>query len=255
VQNRPIYPLKAVENALVAIKFLQDRGAVRVSDVADHLGVARSTAHRVLAMLVFHGFAVQDARRIYRPGPAMRPLADALVSPPDLITTAHPHLRSLGREVGETVHLMVLQGNGVRFVDGVEGPQALRVGNRIGMLLPAHATSGGKALLAELPDEELRALYPRGVPTGASTAASAIGDLAALRRDLDGVRRRGYAVNSEESEPGVRAIGACVRDGADRAIAAAAIAVPSARWSKRQMTELATPLTAAAIRISTALAS
>ncbi|MFG1821806.1 IclR family transcriptional regulator C-terminal domain-containing protein [Microbispora bryophytorum] len=69
---------------------------------------------------------------------------------------------------------MVLQGNGVRFVDGVEGPQALHVGSRIGMLLPAHVTSGGKALLAELPDEELRALYPRGVSRGATP----IGDLA-----------------------------------------------------------------------------
>ncbi|MEU8274327.1 hypothetical protein ACFYOK_01750 [Microbispora bryophytorum] len=59
-------------------------------------------------------------------------------------------------------------------VDGVEGPQALHVGSRIGMLLPAHVTSGGEALLAELLDEELRALYPRGVSRG----ATAIGDLA-----------------------------------------------------------------------------
>ncbi|MFC7644981.1 IclR family transcriptional regulator C-terminal domain-containing protein [Streptosporangium lutulentum] len=122
--------------------------------------------------------------------------------------------------------------------------------SRIGMLLPAHATSGGKALLAELPEEELRALYPRGV----STEVSAIGDLAALRRELDGVRRRGYAVNSEESERGVRAVGVCVRDGAGRAVAAAAIAVPSVRWPKRRLAELAAPLAAAAARISAALA-
>jgi DNA-binding IclR family transcriptional regulator len=250
MQNQPMYPLKAVENALVAIKFLQERGEVRVADVADHLGVARSTAHRVLAMLVFHGFATQDARRAYRPGPALRSLREAEVTRPDLVTAAHPHLRALGQSIAETVHLMVLQGNGVRFVDGVEGPQALHVGSRIGMLLPAHATSGGKALLAELPEEELRALYPRGVSTG----ASAIGDLATLRRELDGVRRRGYAVNSEESERGVRAVGVCVRDGAGRAVAAAAIAVPSARWPKRRLTELAAPLIASATRISVALA-
>ncbi|SNT16988.1 transcriptional regulator, IclR family [Streptosporangium subroseum] len=250
MQNQPMYPLKAVENALVAIKFLQERGEVRVADVADHLAVARSTAHRVLAMLVFHDFAIQDARRIYRPGPALRSIRETEVSRPDLVTAAHPHLRELGRLIAETVHLMVLQGNGVRFVDGVEGPQALHVGSRIGMLLPAHATSGGKALLAELPEEELRALYPRGV----STEASAIGDLAALRRELDGVRRRGYAVNSEESERGVRAVGVCVRDGAGRAVAAAAIAVPSVRWPKRRLTELAVPLVASATRISAALA-
>jgi DNA-binding IclR family transcriptional regulator len=250
MQNQPTYPLKAVENALVTLKFLQERGDVRVADVAEYLGVARSTAHRVLAMLVFHGFAIQDARRVYHPGHALSPLGQTGVAPPDLATTAHPHLRELNREVGETVHLMVLQGNGVRFVDGVEGPQALHVGSRIGMLLPAHATSGGKALLAELPDEELRALYPKGVSRG----AAAIGDLAALRRELDGDRRRGYAVNSEESERGVRAVGACVRDGAGRAVAAAAVAVPSVRWPKRRLAELATPLLASVTRISAALA-
>jgi DNA-binding IclR family transcriptional regulator len=249
MQNRPTYPLKAVENALVALKFLQERGEVRVAEVADRLGVARSTAHRVLAMLVFHDFATQDARRVYRPGPALRTLGDAATTPPDVVTVAHPHLRELGRLVGETVHLMVLQGNGVRFVDGVEGTQTLRVGSRIGMLLPAHATSGGKALLAELPEEELRALYPRGVSTG----ASAVGDLAALRRELDGVRRRGYAVNSEESERGVRAVGVCVRSATGQAVAAAAVAVPSVRWPKRRLTELAAPLAATAVRITAAL--
>ncbi|MFC7644982.1 helix-turn-helix domain-containing protein [Streptosporangium lutulentum] len=94
MQNQPMYPLKAVENALVTIKFLWERGEVRVADVADHLGVARSTAHRVLAMLVFHGFAIQDARRIYRPGPALR---ETEATRPDLVTVAHPHLRELGR--------------------------------------------------------------------------------------------------------------------------------------------------------------
>jgi DNA-binding IclR family transcriptional regulator len=248
MQNRPAYPLKAVENALVALTFLHERGEVRVAEVADQLGVARSTAHRVLAMLVFHGFAIQDARRLYRPGPALR---DGAAAAPDVVTAAHPHLRALSRLVGETIHLVVLQGNGVRFVDGVEGPQTLRVGSRIGMLLPAHATSGGKALLAELPDDELRALYPRGVLPG----ASAVGDLATLRRELVGVRRRGYAVNSEESERGVRAVGACVRDGAGRPVAAAAVAVPSARWPKRRLTELAAPLLDTAARITAALAA
>ncbi|MEO3875669.1 IclR family transcriptional regulator [Nonomuraea sp. B12E4] len=251
MQNQPTYPLKAVENALVTLKFLQERGDVRVADVAEHLGVARSTAHRVLAMLVFHDFAIQDARRVYRPGPALSPLRETGLAPPDLVTTAHPHLRELNVEVGETVHLMVLQGNGVRFVDGVEGPQALHVGSRIGMLLPAHATSGGKALLAELREEELRALYPRGMSRG----AAAIDDLAALRRELEGVRRRGYAVNSEESERGVRAVGACIRDGAGRAVAAAAVAVPSVRCPKRRLAELAVPLVAAVTRIGAALAS
>jgi DNA-binding IclR family transcriptional regulator len=121
---------------------------------------------------------------------------------------------------------MVLEGNGVRFVAGVDGPKALRVGSRTGMLLPAHTTSGGKALLTELTAEQLHALYPRGLPR-AETAATT--DYAQLRRELAVVRRQGYALNMEESEPGVSAVGACVRDSASLPVAALAIAAPASR--------------------------
>lgn len=84
----------------------------------------------------------------------------------DLLTIARPHLEHLANTVSETTHLMVLEGNGARFLDGVEGPQALRVSYRTGTLLPAHVTSGGKALLAALPADRLRALYPNGLPGG-----------------------------------------------------------------------------------------
>src|SRR5262245_16799298 len=152
MQN-PSYPVGAAGNALRTVSLLHERGELRVAEVADHLGVARSTAHRVLAMLVFHGFAEQDRRKVYLPGPALRAISGSAAPPPDLITVAHPHLQRLAASVGETVHLMVLDGNGTRFVDGVEGPHALRVGSRTGNLLPAHVTSGGKTLLAELPPE------------------------------------------------------------------------------------------------------
>ena len=97
---------------------------------------------------------------------------------------------------------MVLEGNGVRFVDGVEGSGSLRCGTRIGVLMPAHVTSGGKALLAQLPGDDLRQLYPHGLPPW---DRKAISTMPALARELAAVRRRGYATNNEESEAGIRA--------------------------------------------------
>lgn len=78
----------------------------------------------------------------------------------ELKSVGHPHLEVLSQKTGETCHLVTLEGNGSRFIDGVESRHALRVGSRIGLLLPAHTTSGGKVLLAQLPDAELLALYP-----------------------------------------------------------------------------------------------
>jgi len=163
---------------------------------------------------------------------------------------AHQHLQTLARQVGETVHLMALEGNGVRFLDGVDGSFALRVGTRIGLLLPAHTTSGGKSLLAELPAEELGRLYPRGLPR---VDPPAIADLSELRRALVAVRRRGFATNVEESEPGITALSVCVRDSAGRVVAAVAMAAPTIRCPRRRWPELAPELHQAATAIGTDL--
>ena len=241
MQNNPAYPVGAADTVLRALLLLHETGELRLSDAAARLGVARSTAHRMLAMLVFHGLAEQDGRRIYRPGPALRGIGGSSGPPPDLITAA---------TLRETTHLMVLEGNGVRFLDGVEGPQTLRVGPRTGMLLPAHATSGGKALLAELPPDELAALYPHGLPR---VDIAALTDYAQLCRELAVTRRRGYGSNSEESERGVSAAGAVLRDRGGRAVAAIAVAAPTSRCPRSRLRELATHVIEAAHAVSVAL--
>lgn len=245
-----MYPVGAAGTVLRVLLLLNERGELRVSEAAARLGIARSTVHRMLAMLVFHGLAEQDGRRIYRPGPALRQLRGPAGPPPDLVTAAHPVLRQLAAAAGETAHLMVLEGNGVRFVDGVEGPQTLRVAPRTGMLLPAHATSGGKALLAELPPDQLAALYPHGLPRSDTAALT---DYAQLRRELAATRSRGYGTNSEESERGVSAAGAAVRDHAGRAIAAIAVAAPSSRCPRGRLRELAPHVLEAARTVSATL--
>jgi DNA-binding IclR family transcriptional regulator len=93
-------------------------------------------------------------------------------------------------------------------------------------LLPSHATSGGKALLAELSHDQLAARYPPGLPRGDTAALT---DYARLCRELAVTRRRGYSSNSEESERGVSAVGAVVRDGRGHAVAAIAVAAPTSR--------------------------
>ncbi|MEV0219823.1 IclR family transcriptional regulator [Streptomyces sp. NPDC050704] len=242
----PSYPVSAAGNALRVVRLLHELDELRVMDVADRLGVARSTAHRVLAMLVFEGFATQDRHKVYRPGPALQTIRGSQAAPPpDLITIAHPHLRRLADAVRETTHLMVLDGNGSRFLDGVEGPQALRVSYRTGTLLPAHTTSGGKALLAALPVDRLRALYPNGLPGDrAKSPHESPKDFESLMNELVSVRRHGYAINLQESERGVHAVGACVRDRTGTAVAAVAVAAPSVRCTRTRLTELSRPLLA-----------
>jgi len=243
VRNRPPYAIESVDNALRLALLLQQEGPMRGAEAAARLGVARSTAHRLLAMLVFRDFARQDADRRYSAGAAMRDVAPGS-SVTVLRAAAFPYLHQLMERTQETANLQIRVEDQVRFVATAECRQVLRVGDREGRLLPAHLVSGGKALLARLGPDEVRALY---------TDASGV-DVDALLRELRSVRRRGFAVNDQATEAGVVAVGRAV-DGPDgAAVAAVSLAMPSARFSRARLPEWCAALAHTAAQIQAALA-
>jgi DNA-binding IclR family transcriptional regulator len=219
----------SVDNALHLLQLIGERQALRVAEAADLLGVARSTAHRLLAALRRRGFVVQDRPNgAYRPGPALHEIGLAAVTRIDIRRIARPVLEQLRDETRETVSLAVLEGSTVRFVDGVESTRSVRVGNRTGVVRPAHTTAVGKAILAGIPDADLGRLYPDGrLPSTAPTTA--VRDLDGLREELAGVRARGWAVNWEESTDGMCAVGVALVDATGKPLAALGIAVPTSR--------------------------
>jgi len=222
--------IESVDRALLLLGLLNRQRTVSVSQAAAELGVAVSTAHRLLSTLRHRGFAVQDADRLYSAGPeligAALPALPAR-SLPRLVRSLHHHLEELFAEIGETVHVVVPAGMYVRFVDGIEGEQPLRVGLRTGGRMPAHCVSGGKATLADLDWVEVQTLYPQGLPPW---PRAKIRDLPALQRYLEGVRERGYAINMEEGETGVCAVGVSVRGPDLVPVAGISVALPSVRF-------------------------
>lgn len=241
------YPIESVDNALRLILLLHERSRVGVAEAARHLEVAPSTAHRLLAMLRHRGFAVQDSRRGYRPGPVFGTLGFTGRPAPDLVSVVRPQLELLSRRLRETVHLVVRQGTAARFLDGVEADQPLRVGNRAGMSMPAHVTSGGKILLAQLAPAELAALYRHGLP---ASYGPAVTELAQLRRHLTTARRLGYSVNREESERGITGVAVCLRDTAGAVRGALAVGMPTARCPNERIPEVAGVLRAGADQLA-----
>jgi len=229
VKNRPPYAIESVDNALRILQTLRDSGQVRVYEVAAELGIARSTAHRLLSMLVYRDFAVKTDDHAYLPGPALS--APPLRGEPAqrLRQAVRPHMEALRDRVEETVNLTVRLGAQTRFLHTVECTRLLRVGDRQGTILPAWQTSGGKALLAELPDAQLTAVLRGTAGRGPGRLTGA--GRRALVSELRTVREQGYAENIEESESGVCAVGLCVRDGAGEAVAALSVSAPSVRYS------------------------
>ena len=245
MKNKPQYAVESVDHALHLAQLLRQEGELRVRDAAERLGVSASTAHRLLAMLVYRDFAEQGPDRRYRPGPVLRPTEPSQAPVAQLRRIALPHLRTLVERVRETASLIVRAGTEVRFVATVECDQVLRVGDRAGRVLPAHAASGGKVLLAAMPPEELTRLY----------ASRSDVDLASLRRALSMVRKRGFAINDQKTEAGLTAVGVAVRGPGAEPTAAVSVAMPTARFHRDRLPTWVGALSATAATIERELAA
>lgn len=230
IQKKPPYPLASVDNALLLLQLLRDTGSLRLKEAAAELDVAPSTAHRLLAMLVYRGFAIQDVNRNYMSGAAMGEGPAGLNRTRHLRLLVQPHLALLSGRTGETANLMIRVGTKARFLLTVEGTQPLRVGDRKGAVLPAHLSSGGKALLAELDPQSLVRLF-RSEPNMANESLTEV-DYAELLTELEQVRQRGFALNHEGTEDGVSAVGVAIHDGPHKGVAAISIAAPTSRLDK-----------------------
>jgi IclR family transcriptional regulator, acetate operon repressor len=244
MKNEPAYAVASVDHALHLAALLQQEGGMRVTDAATRLAVSPSTAHRLLAMLVYRDFAVQDADRRYRPGPLLRPATPFTTPTAVLRGLCLPHLSRLVDRVNETATLIARAGRDGRFVATVECDQILRVGDRSGRSLPLHLLSGGRAILAALGPDEVAALYADDPEV----------DQAELQHELIGVRDNGFAVNDQRTEKGLTAIGVVVPQADRPAKLAVNIAMPTARFDTGRVSEWVRHLKMTAARIGSDLA-
>ena len=232
--DMPAYPIQSVDHALQLLDLFAKQRRLTIGEVAKHLAVAPSTASRLVAMLHVHGYVARDAEsRAYVIGTKMREVGIAAVRELDIRPQLRPYLEALSADTGETVQVGILQGQTVVFLDCVEGWHRLRVTSRVGELLPAHSLSTGKALLAELQDQEFLALYPREnlqrMTRRTTTSRSS------LQRELVLVAKRGYATSFDESVDGIATVAVSVRDVVGRVRCAVSIAAPASRLTSKNV--------------------
>ena len=163
----------------------------------------------------------------------------------DVRQRARPYLERVAALTGETTSLQIMEGTQARFVDSVESFNAVRVGSRAGVSLPAHVASGGKAVLARLSDSALLALYP-SEDLGEPFTAATITSRTELLKDLAVVREQGYAVNQGESASGLIAVGVAVCGSDGVPVAALTTAAPVIRMDPGKVRQIAQALQEAA---------
>lgn len=217
----------------------------RFTDVLHMLDVPRGTLHRQISHLIQEGLVVANRDHGYELGPRLLQLAARAWSANSFRKIAEPHLQGLHALAGETVHLGVLSGNEVIYLDKVESRhQAVRMYSQIGNVSPAYCTGIGKAMLAALPDGEIErrvkgTVFERKTPATLTTAAALIAEIGAIRQT-------GIAFDREEHEPGIHCVAAAiVSEGADM-IAGLSVTAPTFRLPMADLAGYADAVKAAA---------
>jgi DNA-binding IclR family transcriptional regulator len=229
----------------------QADSSVRITDVAAELGLTKSNAYRVLKTLETAGFVKQDAAtKEFAPTLRLWELGMLVVGRLDLRACAADALRRLASESRETVHLAVLEGGEVIYIEKIDSPEPVSAYTRLGGRAPAYCVATGKALLSEMPEAEIAGLLADLTPHSPNT----IVDPGTLRAELAAARAEGYAINRGEWRESVWGLASPVRDGAGTVIAAVGVSGPSYRiGSEARCDELATLVKAAARDISKSL--
>ena len=177
---------------------------VPLQQLANEAGLAKSTAHRLVANLCALGYAVQDSfSSHYRLTLKMFELSSAVVNDTSILSVAKPHLDRLARRSGEAVHLVIRDGEDVVYLFKAESG-GMRMSSRVGLRAPICCTGVGKAILSTLPYPEVEAIW-RATPHEKLTRHT-ITDFDQLQEQLALVRASGYAVDDEENELGIRCV-------------------------------------------------
>ena len=236
--------------------FTPSRPVLGIADIADDLGMSRSTTHRYVITLVALGYLEQGASRKYRLGLRVTDLGMSALNSTGLREHAHPYLEELRQRTSYTVSLGVLDAADVLYVDRVRsyrrGQGAIDLNLHPGSRLPAYCTAMGKLLLANLPEAEQRELIAAMKLT--KRGPNTITSKKALREELDEINQAGFAVNDQELAADLFSIAAPVRNEAREVVAAANLTAHSSMISLEEMVDALGPhLVSTADRISARL--
>jgi IclR family pca regulon transcriptional regulator len=236
--------------------FSPERPMLGIADLAETLGMTRSTIHRYVSTLVALGYLEQGADRRYRLGLRVTDLGMSALNSTGLREHSRAYLEDLRQHSGYTISLAVLDGAEILYVDRARsfrrGQYKIDLNLRVGSRLPAYCTALGKVLLAFLPDKEQHELVV-GMPL-AKRGPHTITTRKSLRDELENVFEQGFAVNDEELAAGLVSIAAPVRGANGDVVAALAISVHTSMIELRGLVDqLLSQLLATADQISARL--
>ncbi|WP_227356446.1 IclR family transcriptional regulator [Haladaptatus salinisoli] len=231
--------VKATETTFAIIEGLEELDGARVTELAEHLGLAASTVHSHLSTLYEMRYVVREGDK-YQIGSRFLKLGEAAKERKEAFDLIEPKVEELAEETEERCQFIVIEhGRGV-YLHRETGSRAVWTDSGLGKRIYLHATAAGKSVLASLPEERVeRILDQWGLP---ALTENTITDRAVLFEELDAIRKQGFAVNKEESTVGLRAVGVPITDSSGRMVGALSVSGPTHRmkgeWFEREIPNL-----------------
>jgi DNA-binding IclR family transcriptional regulator len=242
-------PSTAVERALSILETVSQRdGGMTNSEISRKLGIPKSTASYILRTLETNGYLRRDQANKYRLGLKVISLSHRALSGLDITEVAMPVLRSLAERYKITAHLAILDQGEVVYIEKADAPGFIKMDTWVGRRLPLHSTSVGKALMSHLPEEEIKAIIKEhGLRKITPKTITTIHE---FLRELERVRTRGFAVDDEENNLGVRCVAAPIFNRFGNVEAALGVSGAISQMEKSNVSKMAVVLIEAAQRIS-----
>ncbi|MBQ7795672.1 MAG: IclR family transcriptional regulator [Lachnospiraceae bacterium] len=231
-------PIQVSEKLFQVIETLAENGPMGIMELSASLGFHKSTTHRLVTSLQCLGYVRQEEGSLkYALSLKFLQLGSKIINQTNVATLIHPVLRRISEQIGETVHLVRREGNDAVYIDKVESSVgSIRMASRVGNRLPLYCSGVGKALLAEMEDEEIEKIW--NTSDIKKLTPKTIVSFDELKERIDRVRTDGFATDDEENEEGVRCIAVSLKDYHKVPVYALSISAPVHRMTDERIQEL-----------------
>ncbi len=234
-------PVQSAERIFRVMETLAETGPMGLMDLSARLNLHKSTVHRLLLSLTYMGYVEQEDTGKYKLTFKIVELSEKILSKVDIALVVHPLLAGLANDCRETVHFVQRRGTDAFYLDKVAPlyPQesAIRMASQVGLARPLYCSAVGKAILAEMSEEEVEYIWKNSLIE--KKTEHTITTLSSLKKELNRIREKGFALDNEENEIGVRCIAACVRNHNGQPNNAFSISAPAGRMTDDRIVELA----------------
>ena len=242
--------MSAVERTMLILETLSKAEAINLENMAKMTALPKATLLRFLSSLISLGYVYRDSADQYHLTLKMFMVGSRSLSHIDLVSTAKPFAKKLSQELGETVHMGILEDDEAVYVLKEESSYTLRMYSRVGKIIPLYCTAIGKVFLSEMSDEELDG-YLSTHTLKPFTPKSL--DESGLRAELKEIHTRGWAIDREEHEENIVCIASPIRDYSGKAVAAISASWPVFRFSREDLDKNASLVSETACEISSIL--